>query len=190
MVAGQYQVHSPFGETGRRQSCRIRQATYAEMVIALEADTQVHLGGPRADLARKITLLRNAIRFIMKQCQPKVKIDGKVKVVSFSAFFTPKLYLGCVEPLLGIRLPGIFRGIRWNQGGIQIDLNAANLWLAKCKHDELRAGVISREDVSGLHDRGPPFVRITASNGSSKAFRGSGGQMPYSLLSLRSSNVT
>ena len=101
------------GTTGRGYSSRSCQTTFAEISIAVEMDAIIHLGGPDADPARKISLLRTATRFVMTRCQPKSNDPTCKKRLTYDGFFVQKKYIGSVEALVGMRLPGIFRGIAW-----------------------------------------------------------------------------
>ena len=71
-------------------SYRSCQTTYVEMAIALELETRVHLGGPSADLSRKVALLRTALRFLMQNCSPRSSEARRRKKDPFYIFFVQK----------------------------------------------------------------------------------------------------
>ena len=104
------------GEPGFDGSSRSRMATFAEMAISLEADTAIQLGGANTDLARKIFLLRAAIRYLMSNCGPRTMRNTRRAKVSFDKFFCPKKHAGSLETITGGRHAGIGRGILWRQG--------------------------------------------------------------------------
>ena len=146
----------PHGEPGRKGSSRSRMATFAEMAIALEADTAIQLGGAKTDLARKIDFLRAAIRYLMKHCNPRTLKKTRRGKVSFDSFFLPKKNAGSLEPLTGTRLAGIGRRIQWRQGDAALDFIAAHAYRAQATWGALEQQT-KDDTVSGLHNRAPPF---------------------------------
>ena len=82
------------------------------MVIALEVDTRICVGGPGTDLARKTDLLIACMRFLLKECAPKTNDTLCGRRLSFEDFFMPRPYCGSIELITGLRLPGIMRGIQ------------------------------------------------------------------------------
>ena len=74
--------------------------TFVELVIALELDTGVNLGGPDIDLARKVSLFRTGIRFLMMKCTPRTNDRACKESVTFEDFFQQKKYVGTLEMLV------------------------------------------------------------------------------------------
>jgi hypothetical protein len=147
-------VHGTCGDGYSSRSC---QTTFVEMAIAVEIETRVHLGGPDTDLARKVALLRTALRFLMGKCRPKLGEGKRKKAITFEAFFSPRKYIGSLEHITGQRLPGIFRGIAWRGGTRQTGYIAACAYSAGMAFHDLTKDLVQDTAVSGLHNRLPPF---------------------------------
>ena len=57
--------------------------------------------------------------------------------MTFDSFFHPKPYVGSLEPLIGLRLAGIYFGIRWRQGEAQVNSLAGHVYKAQSKWEQL-----------------------------------------------------
>ena len=131
--------------------------TFIELVIALEIETGVHLGGPETDLARKVSLYRTGVRYLMSKCRPKTDDRACKRTVTFEDFFRQKKYVGTLEMLTDQRLPGIYRGVAWRHGLQQAAIIAACAYRAGNHYSDLIAAIHQDGSISGLHNRLPPF---------------------------------
>ena len=117
---------------GPHRSVHARQTTFVEMAILLETQTNLQLGGPKADLARKVALLRGILRYLMSHGDPR---EGKVKT-NFDKFFDPRKYVSSLEPQIGTRSHGIWRCFQRTQGRAQVDFVVAQLHRAQVHFEE------------------------------------------------------
>ena len=145
------------GTVGDGASHRSRMTTFVEITIALELESGVQLGGPDADLARKVALVRTGLRFLMANCRPKCDNPACKRKLTFEGFFQPRKYVGTLENIIGVRLAGIYRGVAWRHGPAQAEILAACAYKANLKYREITDGARQDSTISGLHDRLPAF---------------------------------
>ena len=98
-----------------------------EMVIGIEADTRVHLGGIMADFATKAAKLADMLRYLVTHIGLYINDDSKK--VSFKSAFGPRL-VRCTRDITEIWLPGVGRRPLWNSYHDAEKLIAANLHIA------------------------------------------------------------
>ena len=82
-----------------------------ELVIGIEADTRVHLGGIMLDLATKAIKLSEILRFLVSNMG--LYVNDNANKFSFQKAFSPRL-VRCTRDITGIWLPGISRRPLWN----------------------------------------------------------------------------
>ena len=145
------------GTTGSGYSHRSCMKTFVEIALALEIETGIHLGGPNADLARKTTLLRAGMRFLMSNCKPRTNDPKCKKSLTFDGFFCQKKYVGTLEVITSQRMAGIYRGIAWRHGSHQAGTIAAVSYLAGLHYVDLIRDQQQDTSISGLHNRLPAF---------------------------------
>ena len=66
----------------------------------------------------------------MVNCNPKSNDPNCHNKLTYDGFFSPKPYIGSLEPITGLRVAGIFRGVAWTHGQKQAGMMAANAYCA------------------------------------------------------------
>ena len=116
------------------------QCTFFELAIALEAETNVCLGGAYADVQKKSNLLQTALRFLCKHSKMQFQRigregDNKQKRLSYKQLFEAAPQHS-TRPITGVWLYGIERKPHWLHGDYTEDVIAANLFRARIYYEE------------------------------------------------------
>ena len=114
-------------ETATGTNARLCEAAYMELVIGIEADTRVHIGGIMVDLATKATKLAEMLRYLVTNIG--LYINDDANKINFKKSFSPRL-VRCTRDIPGIRLPGVGRRPLWSSLRDTEKLIAANLHVA------------------------------------------------------------
>ena len=147
-----------FGKLKKGAASRANRTTFIELVIAIEVDTAVGIGGTEADLARKVTLLRNILRYLMCECRPSTNDRAcRNKKVSFEDFFAPVKYCRSLEPISGERHAGFSGGVVWDHSDEIVGIIAARSYQAAQNFHNNIAKHHQDDSISGLHNRQLPF---------------------------------
>jgi hypothetical protein len=124
------------------------QCTFFELAIALEAETNVCLGGAYADVQKKSNLLQTALKFLCKHSKMQFQRiggghDNKRKQQSYKQLFEAAPQQS-TRPITGVWLYGIERKPQWIHGDDTEDVIAANLFRARIHYEEhIRIGTTS-----------------------------------------------
>ena len=119
------------------------QCTYLEAVLALEADTQVCLGGLGADWKYKAQLFETAFKSIHNTFD--IRVVGKHTKTAFVQLFQSR-FLKNTRETTGLWHKGIARRPKWKQGQQVDDAININLVLAR-QHFETKCGDVTKMPV-------------------------------------------
>ena len=134
------------------------QCTYFEAALALEIDTDVKLGGPKADWATKANLMRIGIRNIHSTFD--LRLESQRNQPSFKQLFDARIRR-CARDVTGLWLHGLGRRPLWQNGiavehAITIKLHFASQHFDSCGGSDDRQPIKCRGQHFGKNFIFPP----------------------------------
>jgi len=124
------------------------QCTFVELAIALEAETNVCLGGAYTDLLQKSKLIQIALRFLTQHCKLYFQQIGTVDAVgkrsTYKQLFDTSIQ-NTTREVTGTWLDGMGRRPTWLHSTHTEDVVSANLYLARMHQKATTHGPIARQ---------------------------------------------